>query len=180
MNSANTPPTRNWLQKIEYIGNKLPDITMLFIYALIICWLLSWGLSYFTFDYIHPVNKEPIKIINLFQSGEIMTFMSSLTKNFVNFPPLGITIVATLGIGIAEASGFINVGLSRALAIIPKSIVTPAVVTISVLAHVASDSAYVILMPVAALIFYSVGKGDCSFFRWFSGWFLCKFYPINY
>lgn len=45
---------RNWLQKIEYIGNKLPDITMLFIYALIVCWLLSWGLSYFHFDYIHP------------------------------------------------------------------------------------------------------------------------------
>lgn len=37
-------PQRDWLQKIEYIGNKLPDITILFVYALAICWLLSWGL----------------------------------------------------------------------------------------------------------------------------------------
>lgn len=181
MNNINSPPTQNWLQKIEYIGNKLPDITMLFIYALIICWLLSWGLSYLTFDYIHPTSKEPIKIINLFQPNEIMVFMNSLTKNFVNFPPLGITIVATLGIGIAETSGFINVGLSRALAVIPKRIVTPAVITISVLAHIAADSAYVILMPVAALIFYSVGKhplsGIAASFAGLAGGFSASFTP---
>ncbi|MEE6032300.1 AbgT family transporter [Avibacterium paragallinarum] len=172
---------RNWLQKIEYIGNKLPDITMLFIYALIVCWLLSWGLSYFHFDYIHPIQKTPIQITNLFQSSEIATFFSSLTKNFVNFPPLGITIVATFGIGIAEASGFINVGLSRALSIIPKKIVTPAVIIISVFAHLAADSAYVILMPISALIFYSVGKhplaGIAASFAGLAGGFSASFTP---
>lgn len=174
-------PKRNWLQKIEYIGNKLPDITMLFIYALIVCWLLSWGLSYFHFDYIHPIQKHRFKSPIFFQSSEIATFFSSLTKNFVNFPPLGITIVATLGIGIAEASGFINVGLSRALSIIPKKIVTPAVIIISVFAHLAADSAYVILMPISALIFYSVGKhplaGIAASFAGLAGGFSASFTP---
>ncbi len=174
-------PRKDWLQKIEYIGNKLPDITMLFIYALIICWLLSWGLSYFSFDYIHPISKEKIAVTNLFQPSEILAFLTSLTKNFINFPPLGITIVATLGIGIAEASGFINVGLSRALNIIPKKAVTPAVIFIGVLAHVAADSAYVILMPVAALIFYSVGKhplaGIAASFAGLAGGFSASFTP---
>ncbi|PJG85716.1 AbgT family transporter [Conservatibacter flavescens] len=179
--TSTTQPKRDWLQKIEYIGNKLPDITMLFIYALIICWLLSWGLSYLSFDYLHPVSQEQIAVTNLFQPAEITAFLSALTKNFINFPPLGITIVATLGIGIAEASGFINVGLSRALSIIPKPIVTPAVITISVIAHVAADSAYVILMPIAALIFYSVGKhplsGIAASFAGLAGGFSASFTP---
>ena len=172
---------RDWLQKIEYVGNKLPDITMLFVYALIICWLLSWGLSYFSFDYINPVTKQPLAIVNLFQPSEIIAFFTALTKNFVNFPPLGITIVATIGIGIAEASGFINVGLSRALNIIPKNIVTPAVITVSVFAHIVADSAYVILMPVAALVFYSVGKhplsGIAASFAGLAGGFSASFTP---
>lgn len=83
---------RDWLQKIEYIGNKLPDITMLFVYALIICWLLSWGLSYFSFDYINPVTKQPLAIVNLFQPSEIIAFFTALTKNFVNFPRWGLRL----------------------------------------------------------------------------------------
>lgn len=172
---------RDWLQKIEYIGNKLPDITMLFIYALVICWLLSWGLSYVDFDYINPVNNEKVRIINLFQPSEIINFLTALTKNFINFPPLGITIVATLGIGIAEASGFVNVGLSRALSVIPKKIVTPAIITVAVAAHIVSDSAYVILMPVSALVFYSVGKhplsGIAASFAGLAGGFSASFTP---
>ncbi|MDD0823907.1 AbgT family transporter [Mannheimia sp. AT1] len=175
------PAKRDWLQKIEFIGNKLPDITMLFIYALVICWLLSWGLSYLSFDYINPVTKKPVEVINLFQPSEILNFFTVLTKNFINFPPLGITIVATLGIGIAEASGFLNVGLSRALNLIPKRIITPAVIVISVLAHVASDSAYVVLMPVAALMFYTVGKhplaGIAASFAGLAGGFSASFTP---
>lgn len=172
---------RDWLQKIEDIGNKLPDITMLFVYALGICWLLSWGLSYIDFDYINPVNKEKLQIINLFQPSEIVAFLTMLTKNFINFPPLGITIVATLGIGIAEASGLVNVGLSRALSVIPKQFVTPAIIMISVAAHIVADSAYVILMPVSALIFYSVGKhplsGIAASFAGLAGGFSASFTP---
>lgn len=172
---------KDWLQKVESIGNKLPDITMLFIYALVICWLLSWGLSYFSFDYINPVTKKQVEVVNLFQANEILNFFTSLTKNFINFPPLGITIVATLGIGIAEASGFLNVGLSRALNLIPKKAITPAVILVSVLAHVAADSSYVILMPVAALIFYSVGKhplaGIAAAFAGLAGGFSASFTP---
>lgn len=174
-------PQRDWLQKIEYIGNKLPDITMLFIYALAICWLLSLALSFISFDYINPATKEQLVIKNLFHPTEILNFLAALTKNFVNFPPLGITIVATLGIGLAEASGFINVGLSRALSKIPSKAVCPAIITVSVAAHIVADSAYVILMPVAALVFYSVGKhplsGIAASFAGLAGGFSASFTP---
>ncbi|WP_269783045.1 AbgT family transporter [Photobacterium carnosum] len=96
---------RNWLDNIENVGNKIPDITMLFFCATLFCIALSMVLSWFTFDYIHPLTKEPIQVINLLTPNELMSLFTSMTKNFINFPPLGIVIVATLGIGIAEAIG---------------------------------------------------------------------------
>jgi p-aminobenzoyl-glutamate transporter AbgT len=51
-----------------------------------------------------------------------VTFFTKIVPNFISFPPLGITIVATLGIGIAESSGYIHVLLKKLLAITPKNI----------------------------------------------------------
>lgn len=94
-----------FLNVVERLGNKLPHITMLFIYALIFTMLLSLALSYVDFDYIHPNTHEKIKIINMFTPDNLLTLVINSVKNFMGFPPLGITIVATLGIGIAEGSG---------------------------------------------------------------------------
>ena len=91
----------------------MPDVTMLFVYALVICWIFSFLLSFVHFDYFHPVTKEKIAVINMFQYEEIILFVTSAVKNFISFPPLGITIVATLGIGIAESSGFIKTALKK-------------------------------------------------------------------
>lgn len=175
------PQKRNWLDRIETVGNKIPDITMLFFCATLICIALSMVLSWFTFDYIHPLTKEPVQVINLFTATELMTFFTSMTKNFVNFPPLGIVIVATLGIGIAEGSGYISTALKKMLSVVPLSIVTPSVIFIGILAHVASDSAYVILMPVSAYIFYKTGKhplaGIAAGFAGLAGGFTASYTP---
>ena len=171
----------NWLDNIENVGNKIPDITMLFFCATLFCIALSMVLSWFTFDYIHPLTKEPIQVINLLTPNELMALFTSMTKNFINFPPLGIVIVATLGIGIAEGSGYISTALKKLLSIVPLSIVTPSVIFIGILSHVASDSAYVILMPVSAYIFYKTGKhplaGIAAGFAGLAGGFTASYTP---
>ena len=107
--NAKAPGLLNrFLDVIERLGNKLPHITMLFIYAFIIALFLSLFLSFFNFDYINPNTKEQIKIVNMLSAENLLTLVVNSVKNFMGFPPLGITIVATLGIGIAEGSGFIN------------------------------------------------------------------------
>lgn len=175
------PSKRSWLDNIEAIGNKIPDITMLFFMATLLCIGLSAVLSWFTFDYIHPLTKQPIEVINLFTSSELMALFTSMVKNFVNFPPLGIVIVATLGIGIAEGSGYISTALKKLLSFVPLSVVTPSVIFIGILAHVASDSAYVILMPVSAYIFYKTGKhplaGIAVGFAGLAGGFTASYTP---
>lgn len=175
------PRKRSWLDSIEAIGNKIPDITMLFFVATLLCIALSVVLSYFTFDYVHPLTKQPVEIVNLFTPSELMALFVSMVKNFVNFPPLGIVIVATLGIGIAEGSGYISTALKKLLSIVPLSVVTPSVIFIGILAHVASDSAYVILMPVSAYIFYKTGKhplaGITAGFAGLAGGFTASYTP---
>lgn len=172
---------RTWLDSIENIGNKIPDITMLFFFATLICIGLSFFLSKIDFDYIHPLTGQAVQVVNLFTSSQIMALLSSMVKNFVNFPPLGIVIVATLGIGIAEGSGYISTALRKLLSVVPLYAVTPSVIMIGILAHVASDSAYVILMPVSAYIFYKTGKhplaGIAAGFAGLAGGFTASYTP---
>lgn len=177
---------KGFLNTVERFGNTMPSVTMLFVYALAICWVLSFILSFVDFNYFLPAQApgaEPqkIHIVNLFDYHEIVTFIVSMVKNFMGFPPLGITIVATLGIGIAERSGFINTALKKLLSFISPKFLTPTVVLVSVIAHLASDSAYVVLMPVAAMMFYAKGRhplaGISTAFAGLAGGFSASFTP---
>lgn len=177
---------KGFLNAVERFGNTMPSVTMLFIYALVICWVLSFLLSFIDFDYYlpsHVIGEAPqkIEVLNLFTYDRIVTFIISTVKNFMSFPPLGITIVATLGIGIAEKSGFINTSLKKLLSFISPRFLTPTVAFVAVVAHIVSDSAYVVLMPVAALMFYAKGRhplaGISTAFAGLAGGFSASFLP---
>lgn len=181
MNINSQPKNTGFIAAIERLGNALPNITMLFIYALIICMLLSLGLSFVQFDYTHPLNGDPVQVNNMFASQRLIDFVLAMVKNFVNFPPLGMTIVATLGIGIAEGSGYINVLIKKLLKLTSTKYLTPSIVLIAIFSHVVSDSAYVILMPISALIFYVSGRhplaGIAAAFAGLAGGFTASFTP---
>ncbi len=170
-----------FLNVIEALGNKLPHITMLFIWALIITLFVSLALSFIPFDYKHPVTGQVIQVVNMLSPHNLLDLVISSVKNFMNFPPLGMTIVATLGIGIAEGSGFIHTLLRKLMSYIPKSVLTPAVVVVAIICHLASDSVYVILMPLAALMFYCAGRhpmaGVACSFAGLAGGFTASFTP---
>lgn len=177
---------KGFLNAVERFGNTMPSVTMLFVYALVICWVLSFLLSFIDFDYYLPsheagVAPQKIEVLNMFTYDRIVAFIISTVKNFMNFPPLGITIVATLGIGIAERSGFINTSLKKLLGFISPRFLTPTVAFVAVLAHIVSDSAYVVLMPVAALMFYAKGRhplaGIATAFAGLAGGFSASFMP---
>lgn len=90
-------------------------------------------------------------------------------------------IVATLGIGVAEGSGYINAGLRKLLAITPKALITPTVIFVGMLSHLAPDSGYVIIIPVAAFMFYASGKhplaGIAASFAGIAGAFAANYTP---
>ncbi|NNK33613.1 MAG: AbgT family transporter, partial [Xanthomonadales bacterium] len=103
-----------FLGTVERIGNKLPDPAMLFVGLLFVVWLVSWALSYVSFDVIDPRSGEALVIRNLLSGAALTEFTSVMVTNFSHFHPVGVVLVAMLGIGVAEATGFIHTGL-RAL-----------------------------------------------------------------
>ncbi|HAT42660.1 MAG TPA: aminobenzoyl-glutamate transporter [Rheinheimera sp.] len=152
----------NWLQRslnaIERAGNRLPDPAILFALFMLAVWLLSWWLSGVQFTEIDPRTNQPIQIVNLLDGSALTGFLSKLVATFVNFPPLGVVLVAMLGLGVAEHTGFINAGLRSILNITPKMLLTPVLIAVGILSHVAVDAGYVLVIPLGAVIFYAAGR----------------------
>lgn len=103
---TNLAEPKGFLGAVVRIGNKIPDITTLFVGALVIVLALSALLSRFTFGYVNPASGEQISIVNMLAPEKLVDLLASAVTNFATFPALGMVIVATIGIGIADGSGF--------------------------------------------------------------------------
>ena len=103
------------LDMLEKVGNKLPDPAILFLIGLAIVWVLSKVMSTMTFTELHPKTNEPIEVIDMLTLDQLAEFLVNMVKYFVEFPPLGIVLVALLGVGVAEHSGFVNAVLKNML-----------------------------------------------------------------
>lgn len=179
-------PTRESLPNrllgiVERVGNKLPDPAVLFITLLGIVWLLSWLLSYTTFGVVDPRTGEPIVIINQLTGGALTTFLSNMVTTFVTFGPVGTVLVAMLGIGVAEHSGFITTGIRALLNVTPNRLLTPMVILVGIVSHSAVDAGYVLVIPLGGVIFYAAGRhplaGIAAAFAGVSGGFSANFVP---
>ncbi|MCK9488217.1 MAG: AbgT family transporter [Xanthomonadales bacterium] len=147
-----------FLDSVERVGNRLPDPAMLFLLLMLVVWGLSWLLSGIEFTAIDPRSGDPIRIVNLLSGESLTAFMANMVRTFVTFAPLGIVLVAMLGLGVAEHTGFINAGLRRMLSVTPKQLLTPVLVAVAVLSHVAVDAGYVLVIPLGGVIFYAAGR----------------------
>ena len=132
-----------FLGTVERIGNKLPDPAVLFIALLFIVWVLSWLLSYVAFDVIDPRSGEALTIQNLLTGSSFTEFLSVMVTNFSHFHPVGVVLVAMLGIGVAEHTGFINAAIRSLLNVTPASLLTPMVILVGIVSHSAVDAGYV-------------------------------------
>lgn len=176
-----TQKVGGFLGWVEKVGNKIPDITMLFITAFIVTCILSLILSNMQFGYVHPATGKPITVTNMLSAKSLVTLMTKMVSNYAGFPPLGMVIVATLGIGIADGSGYINTGLKKILSVTPKFLITPIVILVGMLSHIAPDSGYMIIIPIAAYMFYASGKhplaGIAASFAGIAGAFAANYFP---
>ncbi len=142
-----------FLDSVEQVGNRLPHPATLFaIFAFTIA-IASWLISRAGVTTIHPGTGETISAINMI-SGEGFRFMwTKMTDNFVHFPPLGIVLVAMIGIGVAEGSGLISALLRHLVTSAPPRMITAAVIAAGILSHLASSAGYVVLIPLGAMVF---------------------------
>jgi len=170
-----------FLNGVEKAGNKLPDPAMLFLYALLIVWVGSWIGSQFTFDLVNPRTGEAVVVNNLLTGAGLAEFLSSMVTTFTGFAPLGIVLVAMLGVGVAEQSGFINTGLKKLLKVTPARFLTPMLILVAIVSHTAADAGYVLVIPIGGIIFHAAGRhplaGIAAAFAGVSGGFAANFLP---
>jgi len=171
------------LASVERVGNKLPDPAVLFIVLLFAVWVLSWLFSYVTFSVVDPRTSEPLVINNLLSGSAMTEFLSVMVTNFSHFHPVGVVLVAMLGIGVAEHTGFINSGLRALLGVTAKWLLTPMVVLVGIISHSAVDAGYVLVIPLGGVIFYAAGRhplaGIAAAFAGVSGGFSANFVPSS-
>jgi aminobenzoyl-glutamate transport protein len=169
------------LARIEVLGNKLPDPAMLFVIALAVTWILSALLAPIEFAEIDPRNQQPLRVVNQLTSAALANFLANMVQTFTGFPPLGVVLVALLGVGVAEHTGFINAGLKGLLSITPARLLTPMVLLVACISHTAADVGYVLVIPLAGVIFFSAGRhplaGIAAGFAGVSGGFSANFIP---
>src|SRR5690625_2785594 len=169
------------LDFIERAGNKLPDPAILFFLLMLVIWGLSAIFSNISFSEIDPSTGEAIKIHNLLTSTALASFLANMVTTFTGFAPLGIVLVAMLGVGVAEHSGFINAGLKTMLQVTPKQLLTPMLILVAIVSHTATDAGYVLVIPLGGIIFYAAGRhpiaGIAAAFAGVSGGFSANFVP---
>lgn len=169
------------LDRVEVLGNKLPDPAVLFLALLIAVWLCSALLSQFSYAQIDPRTGSPVEIHNLATPDQLAAFLSDMVGTFVGFHPLGVVLLAMLGIGVADHAGFIRTGLKALLNITPAAAVTPMLLLIAIISHSAVDAGYVLVIPLGAVIFQAAGRhplaGIAAAFAGVSGGFSANFLP---
>ncbi len=113
------------LNKIEVVGNKLPQPVTLFAILIGIVLVLSWIFGDLGLSAEHPSPEvtEPIRAVNLLNAEGIQKILTSMVEVFATFPPLGLVLVVMLGIGVAERSGLIAIALRVFVSKVPTKLI---------------------------------------------------------
>lgn len=146
------------LNGIERVGNKLPDPVFLFLWligALIVLSLVGAGLGW---SAVNPVTGDTLVAESLLSPENLEQLFIGMPSTLTDFPPLGIVVTIIYGASVAERSGLFTTAIRGALLNAPRLILTPVIVITGMVSHHASDAAYVVVIPLAAVMFAAAGR----------------------
>ena len=155
-----------FLTTIERVGNKVPHPAIIFFILIglvivlsVILGLVGWSATYEAIDPVtHEVVTQTTTVRSLLSADGIRFLFTSIVPNFMNFGAVGVIIVAMIGVGVAEESGLIATLVRKIVEIAPKSIFTFIIVMLGVVSSIAADAGYLVLVPLGAAAFHSLGR----------------------
>lgn len=154
------------LATVERVGNKVPHPAVIFVALILLVILLSHllavlGLSV-TYQAINPETheaEETTAAARSLLSGDGFRFMfADVVQNFMNFNAVGVIIIAMLGVGVAESAGLVNALIHKLVAVAPRKFITYILVFVGIVSSIAADAGYLVLIPLAAAAFHSLGR----------------------
>jgi aminobenzoyl-glutamate transport protein len=178
--------TERALAWVEKAGNRVPDPAILFIGLIVLVIALSQVLDWAnvgttsqvaeppaaqvettenSYDPPQQVDGEDFKIEServeakgLLTADGIRFMFTTFVSNFLGFAAVGVILVAMIGVGVAEYSGLIGALIRKLVAISSPGSLTYIIVFIGIISSVAADAGYLVLIPLAAAAFISVGR----------------------
>jgi len=170
-----------FLDAVERFGDRLPDPVFIFVWLIAILMGLSALAAWSGMSAVNPITGETLTAQSLLDRENVQRLLTSMPETLTGFAPLGLTLVIMLGAGVAERSGLFSAGLRAGLRNAPKAWMTPIVALLALVATHSSDAAYVVLIPLAGVIYASVGRhpiaGIAAAFAGVSGGFSANFMP---
>ena len=199
MTDTVTKPTqKGFLGWVERTGNKLPDPVFIFFYLILFLVVISVivalaggsaTLSEQVLGGMPDSQKARFKIggdgvipaVSLLSAENIARLWVEMPKTFTHFHPLGYVLVVMLGAGVAERSGLFASAMRSAVRNAPTYLLTPVVALVAMIGNHAADAAYVVLIPLAGVLFASAGRhplaGIAAAFAGVSGGFSANIAP---
>ena len=166
---------------VERVGNRLPDPAALFVVALVAVWIASLLLAGHEFTVPAKDGARTLVVQNQLSGSSLAAFLASMVTVFTGFAPLGVVLVALLGVGVAEHTGFIRASLKGLVALTPRSLLSPMLLLVAIISHTAADVGYVLVIPLGGVIFHAAGRhplaGIACAFAGVSGGFGANFIP---
>ena len=167
---------QGFMDKIEKLGNKLPHPVLMFIYIAAFVLVLSAVLG--TMGVVaktplgdFPINnllgQDPITVLKVGAAGTSIaeTYSNGLAyvvgtaiNNFMDMKAIGAILIIMLAIGLMENSGYLSMAMKSIVQATPMKLVTPVVIFLGIMSNLASDAGYVVLIPLAALMYYTLGR----------------------
>ena len=178
---------KGFLGWVERTGNRLPDPVFIFFYLILILMAISVVLELLGTSAVHPTQVDatgnPVVVTSesLLSASNLQKLWVDMPKTFTHFHPLGYVLVVMLGAGVAERSGLFAAGIRKALSGVSLTLLTPMVALVAMLSNHAADAGYVVMIPLAAIIFASAGRhplaGIAAAFAGVSGGFSANIAP---
>jgi aminobenzoyl-glutamate transport protein len=147
-----------FLDWVERTCNKLPPPALLFCYLFVITAIIGALLTYSGVSLINPATKKAVVSANLFSKAGVEWFLNNMVKNFTGFAPLGLVLTMTLAIGFCEESGMLVTMLRRSMSNVNPNMVPYLIAFLGTVGNIASDTAMIVIPPLAALVYIGVGK----------------------
>ena len=148
---------------------KLHPALILFVLTIIIMVVSSVGsilnleTTYYNVNAVTgELETQVVTINNLFNRSGIQYLVSNMLSNFINFAPLGTLILGLMGVGVAYKSGFLNAFFKMIVKNKSKKLFTFLVVFLGVISSMFYEVGYVILIPIAAILFMNLGRHPSS------------------
>ncbi len=118
------------------------------------------ALTYTTDPYgqAFEIKEETIAIRSLLSVEGIRFIFTSFVANFAGFSVVAVILVAMVGVGVAEEAGMMGALIRRIVKVTPAQLITFILIFVGVLSSVATDAGYLILIPLGAIAFKSLGR----------------------